>query len=80
MWVSVVPQNSLLPKLLPIFAKHQHRSTITFITFFSYDINYEMTYLPNSINMVILGSVTYESLYVSPFPTVTNHTQCGPIM
>ena len=39
-----------------------------------------MTYVPSSINIVILGSVTEISSELTKPPTITNHTQCGPIM
>ena len=38
------------------------------------------TYIPNSINIVILGSLTSEPSKLTTPPTITNHTQCGPIM
>ena len=38
-----------------------------------------ITYLPSSIIIVILGAVTYEPLNLTLPPTITNHTQCGPI-
>ena len=39
---------------------------------------YITTYLPSSINIVILGSVTYESS--SEPPIISNHTLYGPII
>ena len=42
-----------------------------------------MTYVPSSINIVILGSVTSVppiSSELTPPPTITNHTQYGPII
>ena len=39
-----------------------------------------LTYLPSSINIVILRSVTANSLNLAWPPITINHTQCGPII
>ena len=39
-----------------------------------------MTYIPSSINIVILGSVTGVPSELTKPPTITNHTQSGPII
>ena len=39
-----------------------------------------MTYLPSSINIFILGSVTPAPSYCSTPPITVNHTQYGPMI
>ena len=39
-----------------------------------------MTYLPSSINIVLLGSLIVAVLNFKRPPTTINHTQCGPMI
>ena len=47
---------------------------MTFIT------TYDITYLPSSTNIVILGSLTLSSFHFTKPPITINHTQYGPII
>ena len=46
----------------------------------TFNTAYVITYLPSSINIVLLGSLTFAPLYCSLPPTTISQTECGPMI